>query len=452
MPSREPVVAVHQFDTPTGRQAVERVLAALALTPRKLLAESGKRAEQEQAVRRILNDVVERGDAAVVDASRAFDDPAFTADRLVVTAAETAAAFGRVELDVRNALLYAVGQQVDYQQQIAPESLDIGCTEGGKKLGIRFTPVDTTGCYFPGGKAAYPSSLIHLTVPAKVAGVRRVAAATPPSKYGASDLVLAAAHAISEAVGPVELYRAGGAAAIAALALGTQSIPAVDLIVGPGNDYVQIAKRLLSGAVGVDGYLGPSEVVVIADETADAALVAADLIAQAEHDPGSCFLLTTSAALAEGVAAELARQLEERGRAEAILRALANDSAVIVLPDLEAVIELADRFAGEHVNITTADDEAVLAKLRHAGAVFLGRHSPVAAGDYVAGPSHCLPTNTTARFTSGVSVYTFLKRTSVVRYTQEGIEADAPYTATLAEAEGLDAHAASALLRTSRTR
>jgi histidinol dehydrogenase len=239
------------------------------------------------------------------------------------------------------------------------------------------------------------------------------------------------------------VFRAGGAAAIAAMAFETQTIPAVDKIVGPGNRYVQLAKRAVAGAVGIDGFLGPSEIVVIADDSGDARAIAADLIAQAEHDPGSCFLLTTSSGLAEQVGQEIERQARSLSRKAAIDKAMTNESAIIVDPSLDTLIELANRFAAEHVNVQARNDRAVLAKLKHAGAVFLGRHSPVAAGDYVAGPSHCLPTNTTARFSSGISVYEFLKRSSVVRYTADSLAKDGPSIIALAEAEGLNGHAAS---------
>jgi histidinol dehydrogenase len=278
-----------------------------------------------------------------------------------------------------------------------------------------------------------------LAVPAQVAGVQRLVVCTPPRRYGRSDLVLAACHAL----GLTEVFRAGGAAAVAAMAFGTQTIPAVDKIVGPGNQYVQLAKRAVAGCVGIDGYLGPSEILTLADDSARADFIAADLLAQAEHNPGSCFLLCTSDAMARSVAAEIETQSASLKRLEAIRRALADFSAIIVDPDMDRLIELANRFAAEHVNLQTRDDAGVLKKLVHAGAVFMGPWSPVAAGDYVAGPSHCLPTNTTARFSSGVSVYEFLKRSSVVRYRPEGIRADAPAITTLAEAEYLDAHAAS---------
>jgi histidinol dehydrogenase len=233
------------------------------------------------------------------------------------------------------------------------------------------------------------------------------------------------------------------------MAFGTATIPTVDKIVGPGNRYVQLAKRALAGCVGIDGFLGPSEILVIADETGDPRAIAADLLAQAEHDPGSCFLLTTSDQLASRVEQEIERQKKSLSRVAAIDKALQNDSAILIDPSLDRLIDWANLFAAEHVNIQTRDDDDVLARLRHGGAIFIGPYSPVAAGDYVAGPSHCLPTNTTARFSSGISVYEFLKRSSVERYTAQGLAQDASAIITLAEAEGLDAHAASVRIRAS---
>jgi histidinol dehydrogenase len=282
-------------------------------------------------------------------------------------------------------------------------------------------------------------------VPAQVAGVRRIVACSPPSKYGRSDLMLATYNELRL----TEVFRAGGAGAVGAMAFGTATIPRVDKIVGPGNTFVQLAKRALAGCVGIDGYLGPSEILTVADDSGRPAFIAADMIAQAEHDPGSCFLLTTSDRVANAVVQELSRQSRSLKRTDAIARALANSSAIIVSPSMDKLIELANRFAAEHVNLQTRDDDAVLHRLVHAGAVFVGPYSPVAAGDYVAGPSHCLPTNTTARFSSGISVYEFLKRSSVARYEPVGLAADAPSIIALANAEHLDGHAASVTVRTS---
>ena len=436
------MIPVLNWDEPAGRQRVEALLTRLRLEPTELLAKSGKLADATAAVLAILRDVAERGDAALVESARKFDDPDFSAAQIRVTPEEMREAHARVMPELLTALRHSIAQVQEYQAHVMPTPPE-PLKRPGVELGMRFTPLDSAGLYFPGGKAAYPSSLIMLAVPAHVAGVGKIVVCTPPSKYGRSDLVLAACHEL--ALGNV--YRAGGAAAVAAMAFGTQTIPRVDKIVGPGNTYVQLAKRLLAGAVGIDGYLGPSEILVIADDSANPEFIASDLIAQAEHDPGSCFLLTTSQSLAAGVVEALDRQLVNRQRRDAIERALRDESAVIVHPSMQHLAALADRFAAEHVNLQVNDEQGVLAMLRHAGAVFVGPYSPVAAGDYVAGPSHCLPTNTTARFSSGISVYEFLKRSSVARYTAEGLKADAPAIVALAEAEHLDGHAASVTTR-----
>ena len=436
------MIPIHDMTSDAGRAAGELLLARLRLNPADMALATGERAAVEAGVREVMRAVKDRGDDALVEAARRFDDPDFSADQLRVTPAEMAEAHGRIAPDLVESLRRAISQVRAYQEHILPADPP-PLERGGVRLGLRWTPVASAGCYVPGGKASYPSSLIHLVVPAQVAGVETIVAATPPSRYGKSDLVLAAAHEL----GLKHLVRAGGPAAVAALAFGTECVPAVDKIVGPGNAYVQIAKRLLAGGVGVDGFLGPSEVVVLADDSADPAFAAADLLAQAEHDPGSCFLLTDSADLAEKVKAEIDRQIGVLSRRPAVEAALRDHSALLVLPDMDAALALADQFAGEHVSVQTADPRATLAKLKHAGCVFLGKWSPVAAGDYVAGPSHCLPTNTTARFGGGVSAYEFLKRTGTVEYTQTGINEDAPHVQCLAAAEGLDAHGASAQAR-----
>jgi histidinol dehydrogenase len=433
------MIPTFRLDNCEGRAGVEALLGKLRLMPADIALGQGK---DTAAVQEILADVAKRGDAAVVDSSRKFDDPNFSADQIRVKPAEMADAARRIPPELMSALRRSIAQVREYQKAFLPDDPP-RLERAGVSLGMRFTPMDSAGLYFPGGKASYPSSLIHLAVPAQVAGVKKIAVATPPSKYGRSDLVLAAAHEL----GLTDVFRAGGAAAIAALAFGTQTIPAVDKIVGPGNKYVQLAKRALAGCVGIDGFLGPSEILVLADESASPAFIAADLIAQAEHDPGSCFLLTTSETLAKDVVAEIEKQGRVLSRLPALEKALRDWSAVIIGNSMDELIELADRFAAEHVNVQTKDDEAVLKKLKHAGAVFLGRYSPVAAGDYVAGPSHCLPTNTTGRFTGGISVYEFLKRSSVVRYEASGLSADADAIIRMAEAEGLDGHAASVRVR-----
>jgi histidinol dehydrogenase len=424
------------------RAAVAMLLRDLALDPMALALGQGERAKQIVAVEKILADVAKRGDAAVVESARQFDDPDFSVDQIRVTGKEMAEAAGRVAKEQLAAIRRAIGQVREYQTYVMPKEVE-PLRRPGVELGMRFTALESAGLYFPGGKAAYPSSLIMLAVPAQVAGVKRIVVCSPPSKFGKIDLVLAACHEL----GLTDVFRAGGAAAIAAMAFGTGSIPRVDKIVGPGNIYVQLAKRALAGCVGIDGFLGPSEILVIADESGKAEFIAADLLAQAEHDPGSCFLLTTSKMLAEAVRSEIEKQLPGLSRRAAAEKAITNHSAIIVGTSMDELIALADRFAAEHVNLQTKDDSAVLKKLKNAGAVFVGPYSAVAAGDYVAGPSHCLPTNTTARFSSGISVYEFLKRSSVVRYEAEGLRGDAGAIIAMAEAEGLDGHAKSVEIR-----
>jgi histidinol dehydrogenase len=421
------------------RARVQALLRRLRLDPRDVVL--GGQADVA-AVQQVLADVAHRGDDAIVELARKYDDPDFSAGQIRVAPEEMKSAHGRIPPELLSALRRSIAQVREYQAHVMPTPPEPLCRPG-VELGMRFTPLDSAGLYFPGGKASYPSTLIMLAVPAQVAGVKRIAVCTPPSRFGRSDLVLAACHEL----GMTDVFRAGGPAAIAAMAFGTATIPAVDKIVGPGNRYVQLAKRALAGCVGIDGFLGPSEILVLADDSARADFIAADLIAQAEHDPGSCFLLTDSERLAVEVTRQIEWQVASLSRSAAITKALREDSAIILGPSIDDLIPLANEFAAEHVNLQTRDDAATLAKLRHGGAVFLGPWSPVAAGDYVAGPSHCLPTNTTARFSSGISVYEFLTRSSVERYEKEGIAADAPAIEALARAEGLDAHAASARIR-----
>lgn len=437
------MIPIWILQKPADARLAESLLQRLRLDPVALCAADGKLAEMSAAVSSILTDVAKRGDEALVETSRRFDDPNFTADQIRVTASEMREAHARTPAAQLSAIRRAIAQLREYQQHVMPGPVAT-LKRPGVELSMRFTPVDSAGLYFPGGKAAYPSSLMHLAVPAMVAGVRRVVVVTPPSKYGRSDLVLAACHELQL----TDVYRAGGAAAIAALAFGTNTIPRVDKIVGPGNTYVQLAKRLLAGAVGIDGFLGPSEVLVLADDSGHPDFIAADLLAQAEHDPGSCFLLTTSPDLARRVIDSISRQLPQRQRRQAIEKALAADSAILLHESMDVLIDWANRFAAEHVNLQVRDEQAMIARLIHAGAVFVGPYSPIAAGDYVAGPSHCLPTNTTARFCSGISVYEFLKRSSLARYEKSGLAADASAITALAEAEHLDAHAASVNVRT----
>jgi len=434
------LIPIHQLSS--DREKIETLLRNLRLDPVDFALNRGDLAAKDAIVRGILADVANRGDEAVADVSRKFDDPGFDVTQIRIHPDEMRDAARRVPGDQLKAIRHAIRQVREYQTHMMPP-VPPTLTREGVELGMRYTPIDSVGLHIPGGKAAYPSSVIMLAIPAQVAGVKRLVVCSPPSKFGRSDLVLATYLEL----GLSDVFRAGGAAAIAAMAFGTETIPAVDKILGPGNLYTQLAKRALAGCVGVDGFLGPSEILTLADESGNPAFIASDLLAQAEHDPGSCFLLTTSRALADAVVNQIATQSNTLSRNAAIAQSLKTTSAIINDPSMDRLIDLANRVAAEHVNLQVREPDAVMRKLVHGGAFFIGPHSPVAAGDYVAGPSHCLPTNTTARFSSGVSVYEFLKRSSIEKYDRAGLAADAMSIVTLANAEGLDAHAESVKVR-----
>jgi histidinol dehydrogenase len=394
-------------------------------------------------VRNIIEEVRTDGDEAVLDFTEALDKVELTPQRLRVAPEQIAEAHRKADAPFLAVVRRAIDNIRRYQERIlirAPEPL----RRGGRELGVRYTPIDRVGVYVPGGRAFYPSTVLMTVVPAQVAGVREIAMVSPPTSQGdVNPMVLALAGEL----GVTEVYRIGGAQAIAALAIGTETIPPVDKIVGPGNAFVAEAKRQLFGQVGIDSIAGPSEVLIVADETAPPEWVAADLLAQVEHDPGSAVLVTPSAKLAEAVAAAVERQVEALERREAILAGLDASGAIIVTEDLDAACEIANDFAPEHLQIITADDEAVLAKIRHAGAVFMGASTPVPLGDYYAGPSHVLPTGGTARFFSPLSCNDFLKATSVVRYDAKSLAEDAPDVADFARREGLTGHAKSVRTR-----
>lgn len=436
------MIPVLDLAKPANRTRLDELLTRLRLDVRSLLLDGGELFEKTASVRAMLVDVATRGDAAVIDLIRKFDDSKFESKRLRATKDDMAAAADRVRGPRLDAIRKSIEQVREYQRRIRPVDVRF-LSRPGVELGLRYTPLDSAGIYAPGGKASYPSSLIMLATPAVVAGVKRIVVCSPANPAGDNDLVLAVAHEL----GLEEFYRIGGVAAFAAMACGTETIKPVDKLLGPGNSYTQLAKRLLFGAVGVDGFLGPSDILVVADHSCEPKYVAADLLAQAEHDPGSCFLVTRSCDVAEVVAEEIERQMKSLKRADAIQRSFSRESAIIVCESDDQLYEIADRIAAEHVNIQTSDPDETLSRLTHGGAFFLGANSPVAAGDYVAGPSHCLPTNSTARFSAGVSVFEFMKRSSVVHYEAKGLTADTEAITTLAEAEGLDAHAASVRVR-----
>ena len=388
-------------------------------------------------VRQIIDDVQARGDAALIDWEAKLDGASPTASTIRVSTAALAEARRQADPEFLAIIRRAADNIRAYQQSIRvadPKPL----VRGGRKLSLRYTPIDRAGLYVPGGRAIYPSSMLMTIIPAQVAGVKQIAIASPPRQMGLpSGLVLA----VAAELGVTEVYALGGAVAIAALAIGAASVPKVDKILGPGNAFVAEAKRQVFGRVGIDSVAGPSEVLIVADETATPAWVAADMLAQAEHDPGSAILATPSAGLARAVAAELQEQIPRLERADAIRAALDNQCAIIVTPSLEAAFDVANFFAAEHLQLIVADTAAALARIRHAGAIFLGPYSPVPLGDYYAGPSHVLPTGGTARFFGPLSCNDFLKASSVVSYDEASLAADAPDVADFATREGLTAHA-----------
>ncbi len=436
-----------EFDLTTsdGRAGFERLLERLGET----VSMTGDAAE---AVAAIVAEVRADGDEAVVRHMQRWTDPEFSVDRIAVTGAELASAEVKLDPCLREAIEAAIANVRAYQEHIKPA--DPGPIElAGAELGLRFTPVDSAGLCVPGGTAVLFSTLIMLAVPALVAGVPadRISVIHPPPTRregepgrDISPIVLATAHML----GLSRVYRIGGAQAVAALAYGTQRVEPVSMIAGPGNVFVQLAKAFVAGRVGTEGgFYGPSEIVTIADASASPQRVAADLIAQAEHDPGKCFLVTWQRRVLEAILGQVDVQLQQRARREAIERALTEESAAVLVADEAEAVEVANRIACEHVSLAVQDPDKLLGRLRHGGEVFLGDATPVAAGDYYAGPSHCLPTGRTARFASGVSAYTFLKRTGTVAYRGGMPAAAVDHVARMAEAEGLDAHALSARLR-----
>jgi histidinol dehydrogenase len=400
-------------------------------------------ADIEAATRAIVDDVAARGDAALIEATRKFDRLELDAATLRVTAAEIAAAVAACDHNTLDALKFARDRIELFHQRQLPK--DDRFTDAlGVELGWRWSAVEAVGLYVPGGTAAYPSSVLMNAVPAKVAGVPRVVMVVPSPDGKLNPLVLAAAHL----GGVSEIYRVGGAQAVAALAHGTATIAPVAKIVGPGNAYVAAAKRQVFGKVGIDMIAGPSEVLVIADHTGNASWIAADLLAQAEHDANAqSILITDSERLATEVERAVEAQLKTLPRAE-IARASWNDfGAIIAVTTLDEAVTLANAIAAEHLEIMTADPEALSLRIRNAGAIFLGPHTPEAIGDYVGGSNHVLPTARSARFSSGLGVLDFMKRTSILKCGPQQLRALGPAAMTLGEAEGLDAHARSVGLR-----
>lgn len=391
----------------------------------------------------IIDDVRLRGDAALVDYAQQFDGCAMETSELRISEEELRRIAAGADPNMLEALREAVSNVRRFHEHQRQDSWEFE-TDYAVRLGQRITPIECVGLYVPGGAASYPSSVVMNVVPAKVAGVRRIVVATPPLSLRQNPAVAAALLQADV----TEVYAVGGAQAIAALAYGTETVPRVDKITGPGNRYVAAAKKLVFGTVGIDSIAGPSEVVIIADDTARAEFVAADLLAQAEHAGDACaILVTTSGRLANDVVAEVVRQTESLPRRLVVEESLARYGAVLVVADPDEACALVNELAPEHLEIVTRDDDAVAARILHAGAIFFGPYSPEVVGDYLAGPNHVLPTAGAARFSSALGVYDFVKRTSTLRYSREALKQSADKITTLARGEGLEAHARSAAIR-----
>lgn len=397
----------------------------------------------EARVRDIIKDVQARGDSALLDLTARFDRFEATMDALRISEDELAAACETIDPDVRASLETAADRIRAFHSRQTVETLRY-TDDTGTELGQFWTAMDAVGLYVPGGLATYPSSVLMNAVPAKVAGVERLVITVPTPDGVINPVVLAAAHI----AGVTEVWRIGGAQAVAALAYGTQTLAPVNKIVGPGNAYVAEAKRQVFGRVGIDTIAGPSEILVIAEEGSNPPWVAADLLSQAEHDSvAQSVLLTPSATLAEAVKGEIDRQLSALPKAD-IARASWHDyGAVVVTSSLEEAVDLSNQYAPEHLELMVKDPDTLLSGIKHAGAVFMGAYTPEAIGDYVAGPNHVLPTSHAARFSSGLSVYDFLKRTTIARCTPESLSVIGPAAVTLGHAEGLQAHAQSVSIR-----
>ncbi|RUX04978.1 histidinol dehydrogenase [Mesorhizobium sp. M8A.F.Ca.ET.173.01.1.1] len=415
----------------------EQRFAAFLMTKREVSA------DVDAVVRDIIARVRAEGDTALIDYTQKFGGGDLAALGIAVSAEDIARAYAEADPATVEALKFARDRIRSHHQRQKPQ--DERYTDAaGVELGSRWTAIEAVGLYVPGGTASYPSSVLMNAVPAKVAGVERIVMVVPAPHGVVNPLVLVAA----DISGVSEIYRVGGAQAIAALAYGTQTIKPVAKIVGPGNAYVAAAKRRVFGTVGIDMIAGPSEVLVVADGGNDPDWIAADLLAQAEHDVSAqSILITDDPAFGEAVERAVERQLQSLSRGDTAAQSWRDFGAVIVVPTIEASLPLVDRIAAEHVELAIDDAEGFLAKMRNAGAVFLGRHTPEAIGDYVGGSNHVLPTARSARFSSGLSVLDFVKRTSVMKLGPEQLRMLAPAAIALARAEGLDAHGRSVTIR-----
>ena len=400
--------------------------------------------EYTKRVSDIIDDVRSRRDEALFDYTARFDGVQLTKEAVRVTKEEIQEACAKLDPGFLEVLYRAAANIRTFHEKQKRNSW-FDTRPDGSILGQRITPLSTVGVYVPGGKAAYPSSVLMNVIPARVAGVDRIVMTTPPGRDGRVYEGTLAAAAVA---GVDEIYKAGGAQAVAALAFGTESIPKVDKIVGPGNIYVALAKKAVYGYVSIDSVAGPSEILVLADETANPRYVAADLLSQAEHDElASAILITTSKELAKNVADQIDQFLETLSRKEIIAKSLSNYGYILLADTMEQAIDAANEIASEHLEIITSDPFAVMTKIRNAGAIFLGSYSSEPLGDYFAGPNHVLPTNGTARFFSPLSVDDFIKKSSIISYTKEALEPVSQDIIRFANAEGLSAHANSIAVR-----
>ncbi len=400
---------------------------------------------KEAIVREIVTNIRKNGDRALLEYTEKFDRQVYTANQLKVSGSELDAAYQQISKDLLSAIQIACQKIEAFHRQRVPKSW-VQFEENDVVLGKRYTPVDRAGLYVPGGRACYPSTVLMNAVPAKVAEVPHIVMVTPPGQDGKiNPAVLVAA----QEAGIEEIYRVGGAQAIGALAYGTETIPKVDVITGPGNIYVTLAKKMVYGTVGIDSLAGPSEVLVIADEEANPVYVAADLLAQAEHDPmAAAILVTTSNDLAKKVQKEVNKQLENHPRKVLTEKAIANYGLIVVVNSLEEAAELSNLFAPEHLELEIAEPWDLINQIRHAGAIFIGNSTPEATGDYLAGPNHTLPTSGAARYASALGVETFMKHSSLIQYSSTALKKMSSTIQILAQAEGLPSHSDSVKFRT----
>ena len=399
---------------------------------------------QEGIVKDIIATVRKQGNKALFDYTQQFDRQTINESNLKVSGAEIDAAYQQISRDLLSAIKLAAQQIEAFHQQKVPKSW-VNFPRDGVTLGRRYTPVDKAGLYVPGGRASYPSTVLMNAIPAKVAKVPRIVMVTPPSQDAKINpaVLVAACEA-----GVTEIYRVGGAQAIAALAYGTETIPNVDVITGPGNIFVTLAKKEVFGTVGIDSLAGPSEVLVIADRQANPIHVASDLLAQAEHDPlAAAILITDDLSLAQGVQKEVVKQLEHHPRKVLTEKAIAHYGVIILTEDLEQAAELSNLFAPEHLELEVEEPWELMNHIRHAGAIFLGNSTPEAVGDYLAGPNHTLPTSGAARYASALGVETFMKYSSLIEYSPSALQKVSKAILALTEAEGLPSHGDSVKFR-----